>query len=91
MLRTWTSTKPCPLLLRNCLSIRMSSYPYPQSEHFPEDIQSLDYRLDWNGRFESGDRTQLYQFHYVAGNVGTDLSSAIRDRMVRQFSAGRSA
>jgi hypothetical protein len=44
---------------------RMSSYPYPQSEHFPDNTQSLDYRLDWNGRFESGNRTQLYQFHYV--------------------------
>jgi hypothetical protein len=43
----------------------MSSYPYPQSEHFPEDMQSLDYRLKWNDRFESGDRTQLFQFHYA--------------------------
>jgi ASPIC and UnbV len=43
----------------------MSSYPYPWKEHFPEDIQRLDYRLDWNDRFESGDRTQLFQFHYI--------------------------
>jgi tetratricopeptide (TPR) repeat protein len=43
----------------------MSSYPYPQTEHFPEDMQSIDYRLDWNDRFESGDRTQLFQFHYA--------------------------
>lgn len=43
----------------------MSSYPYPQSEHFPEDMQSVDYRLKWNDRFESGDRTQLFQFHYM--------------------------
>jgi tetratricopeptide (TPR) repeat protein len=44
---------------------KMSSYPYPQIEHFPEDLRSLDYRLSWNDRFESGNRTQLYQFHYV--------------------------
>jgi hypothetical protein len=43
----------------------MSSYPYPRKEHFPEDVQRLDYRLDWNDRFESGDRTQLFQFHYM--------------------------
>jgi hypothetical protein len=43
----------------------MSSYPYPRSEHFPEDTQSRDYRLEWNDRFESGNRTQLFQFHYM--------------------------
>jgi hypothetical protein len=43
----------------------MSGYPYPQSEHYPGDARSLDYRLDWNDRFESGNRTQLFQFHYM--------------------------
>jgi tetratricopeptide (TPR) repeat protein len=43
----------------------MSGYPYPRNEHFPEDIQSRDYRLEWNDRFESGNRTQLFQFHYM--------------------------
>jgi tetratricopeptide (TPR) repeat protein len=43
----------------------MSTYPYPHNEHFPDDKQSLDYRLRWNDRFESGDRTQLFQFHYT--------------------------
>lgn len=42
----------------------MSAYPYPASEHYPEDNRSLKYRLDWNDRFESGDRKQLFQFHY---------------------------
>jgi hypothetical protein len=44
---------------------KMSSYPYPQNEHFPESTPSIGYRLDWNDRFESGDRTQLHQFHYM--------------------------
>jgi tetratricopeptide (TPR) repeat protein len=44
---------------------RMSGYPYPQNEHFPESTRSVGYRLDWNDRFESGDRTQLHQFHYM--------------------------
>jgi hypothetical protein len=43
----------------------MSSYPYPPNEHFPEDTQRLDYLLEWNDRFEPGDRTQLFQFHYM--------------------------
>ncbi len=42
----------------------MSTYPYPAREHYPEDLDTLKYRLDWNGRFESGDRTQPYQFRY---------------------------
>jgi hypothetical protein len=42
----------------------MSSYPYPPDEHFPEDRDSLGYGLKWNDRFESGGRTQLFQFHY---------------------------
>ncbi|NYF78090.1 FG-GAP-like repeat-containing protein [Granulicella arctica] len=43
----------------------MSTYPYPKNEHYPETGNTLDYRLDWNDRFETGDRTQLFQFHYV--------------------------
>lgn len=43
----------------------MSAYPYPAREHYPQDDRSLGYQLDWNTRFESGDRTQLFQFHYL--------------------------
>jgi tetratricopeptide (TPR) repeat protein len=43
---------------------QMTTYPYPASEHYPEDSLSVKYRLDWNDRFESGDRKQLYQFDY---------------------------
>jgi hypothetical protein len=43
----------------------MSTYPYPEGEHYPETKNTLDYRLDWNDRFETGDRTQLFQFHYM--------------------------
>ena len=44
---------------------QMTAYPYPANEHFPEDTRSLDYRLKWNDRFESGNRVQRYQFDYV--------------------------
>jgi tetratricopeptide (TPR) repeat protein len=43
----------------------MSSYPYPEAERPPEDQRRLNYQLEWNNRFESGDRRQLFQFHYV--------------------------
>lgn len=42
----------------------MSAYPYPASEHYPDDPKSLNYRLDWDDRFESGDRVQRFQFDY---------------------------
>jgi hypothetical protein len=42
----------------------MSTYPYPASEHYPDTDGTLKYRLDWNGRFETGERPQLFQFHY---------------------------
>jgi ASPIC and UnbV len=43
----------------------MSTYPYPANQHYPEDNRSFQYRLDWNDRFESGDRKQLHQFNYL--------------------------
>ena len=43
----------------------MSTYPYPKNEHYPETGNTLDYQLGWNDRFETGDRTQLFQFHYA--------------------------
>lgn len=42
----------------------MSTYPYPAREHYPENPSTLQYRLDWNDRFESGDRKQRFQFDY---------------------------
>jgi hypothetical protein len=42
----------------------MSAYPYPRSEHFPEDAGSVAYRLNWDDRFESGGPVQDYRFHY---------------------------
>ncbi|MFL6304624.1 MAG: FG-GAP-like repeat-containing protein [Candidatus Sulfotelmatobacter sp.] len=47
----------------------MSSYPYPKDEHPPEDQRILSYQLDWNDRFESGDRLQLFQFHYAPAKL----------------------
>jgi hypothetical protein len=42
----------------------MSTYPYPSSELYPEDPKSVEFRLNWNDRFESGNRLQRFQFKY---------------------------
>jgi tetratricopeptide (TPR) repeat protein len=42
----------------------MSAYPYPDSEEFPFDAQSLDYQLNWNDRFDTGEPVRSYRFDY---------------------------
>jgi hypothetical protein len=41
-----------------------SAYPYTANEHYPENDGTLKYLLNWDDRFESGDRTQKFQFDY---------------------------
>ena len=42
----------------------MSAYPYPDSEEFPPDAQSLEYQLSWNDRWDSGEPVRSYRFDY---------------------------
>jgi tetratricopeptide (TPR) repeat protein len=42
----------------------MSAYPYPDSEEYPQNSQSLDYQLNWNDRWESGEPVRSYRFDY---------------------------
>jgi tetratricopeptide (TPR) repeat protein len=42
----------------------MSTYPYPAGEKYPGDAASLEYRLNWNDRFESGEPVRSYRFNY---------------------------
>jgi hypothetical protein len=42
----------------------MKTYPYPASEEFPSDGEALDYQLNWNDRFESGEHVRSYRFNY---------------------------
>jgi tetratricopeptide (TPR) repeat protein len=42
----------------------MSAYPYPDSEEYPQDAQSLEYQLNWNDRFDSGEPVRSYRFDY---------------------------
>jgi tetratricopeptide (TPR) repeat protein len=43
---------------------KMSSYPYPQKENFPDDTDALEYQLNWNTRFDSGEPVRSYHFDY---------------------------
>jgi tetratricopeptide (TPR) repeat protein len=43
---------------------KMSAYPYPATERFPDDAGSIDYQLKWNDRFDSGEPVRLYRFDY---------------------------
>ena len=43
---------------------RMSTYPYPASEHFPDDPAAIKYQLIFNDRFDSGEPVRSYRFNY---------------------------
>jgi tetratricopeptide (TPR) repeat protein len=43
---------------------RMTAYPYPAGEAYPSDPGALDYQLNWNDRFDSGEPVRSYQFNY---------------------------
>jgi Tfp pilus assembly protein PilF len=43
----------------------MKSYPYSSPAAYPMNPSNLRYRLLWNGRFNSGQSTQEYLFHYL--------------------------
>jgi tetratricopeptide (TPR) repeat protein len=42
----------------------MSTYPYPQSESYPADRKAIEYQLDWNDRFDSGEPAHSFRFDY---------------------------
>jgi tetratricopeptide (TPR) repeat protein len=42
----------------------MSTYPYPKGEHYPDDAGALEYELNWNTRFDSGEHVHSYRFNY---------------------------
>jgi tetratricopeptide (TPR) repeat protein len=43
---------------------KMSTYPYPPSEKFPDDASTLGYQLNWNTRWDSGEPVRSYRFDY---------------------------
>jgi len=55
----WDST---PFTVAQLPFHQMSRYPYPASEGFPED--KLEYQLEWNSRWDSGEPNRSYHFNY---------------------------
>jgi tetratricopeptide (TPR) repeat protein len=48
----------------------MSTYPYPATQHYPDDVAANGYRFDWNDRFESGaNKATGYRFMYAARTI----------------------
>ena len=43
---------------------KMSGYPYPAMEKFPDDAGSIEYQLKMNDRFDSGEPVRSYRFDY---------------------------
>ena len=43
---------------------KMSTYPYPASEKFPDDADALAYQLNWNDRFDTGEPVRSYRFDF---------------------------
>ena len=42
----------------------MRAYPYAESEKFPDEAGALEYQLNWNTRFDSGNPVRSYRFDY---------------------------
>ncbi len=42
----------------------MTAYPYSETEKYPDDAGALDYQLNWNDRFDSGEPVRSYRFDY---------------------------
>jgi tetratricopeptide (TPR) repeat protein len=62
---------------------KMSVYPYPASEKFPDDADALDYQLNWNDRFDSGEPVRSYRFDYKSlpsNPVEDEVPAATRAR-----------
>ncbi|HEX6466681.1 MAG TPA: FG-GAP-like repeat-containing protein [Terriglobales bacterium] len=42
----------------------MENYPYPRGQHYPEDAESVDYELEYNTRYQSGNGVSSYRYEY---------------------------
>jgi hypothetical protein len=42
----------------------MKTYPYAANEKYPSDAGALDYQLNWNDRFDSGEPLRSHRFNY---------------------------
>jgi tetratricopeptide (TPR) repeat protein len=64
----------------------MSAYPYPANEKFPDDADAMEYQLNWNDRFDSGEPVRSYRFDYKMMP-----STPAEDKAVQPASTGLTA
>ncbi len=55
----------------------MSTYPYPATEHYPDDPAHTAYQLEYNTRFETGAPNRDFQFHYVPVSSAPDAPETV--------------
>jgi tetratricopeptide (TPR) repeat protein len=69
----------------------MSAYPYPANEHFPDDDGSLNYQLEWNTRFDSGEPVRSYRFNYqsLPSTPSDDMTARPDDSAAAQSGAAK--
>ncbi len=53
-----------PFTVAQLPSHTMPAYPYPEGKEEPLSTDSLDYQLNWNTRFDSGNPNRSYRFHF---------------------------
>jgi Flp pilus assembly protein TadD len=64
----------------------MSTYPYPATQHYPDDAAANGYRLDWNDRYESGaSKAREYRFNFAPRTIDPE---PLTPSKVSQSSAG---
>jgi len=63
----------------------MSSYPYPATESYPDDPDSIAYQLEWNDRFDSGEpaRPLRFDYHSRPSTPEDDKSTARPEGLLR--------
>ena len=49
----------------------MGTYPYPEASHFPADPEHLNYLLEYNTRFMSGNEAGGYSFRYPRNKLSS--------------------
>jgi tetratricopeptide (TPR) repeat protein len=59
---------------------KMSTYPYPTGETYPDDNDAVAYQLKWNDRFDSGEPVRSYRFDYrMAPSTPNEAACGERD------------
>jgi hypothetical protein len=62
----------------------MSTYPYPAAQHYPDDAQAIQYRYDWNDRFESG-ASKAPEYRFVYGTRTIDPQPLIPPKTAHDY------